>query len=182
MDDPDFQPIDTARLRLRRFRPEDAPAFARYRADPDVARYQGWEAGYPLEQAEAFMAEMAAARPGVPGGWFQVAVAHPTTDELVGDCVIHVIPHDPTVAEIGYTIAPEHQGNGYATEAVRVLIAYAFDGLGVGVVRATADARNAASIRVAERVGMSHSSTSHTTFKGEPCEERVYELRRASHR
>lgn len=180
MSAPDFRPIDTDRLRLRRFRAEDAPAFARYRADPEVARFQGWEAGYPLAQAETFVAEMATARPGVPGGWFQVAIADPASDELIGDCVLHLLPQDPEIVEIGYTIAPEHQGNGYATEAARALIAYAFDGLGVRIVRATADARNVASIRVAERLGMTHTSTTHTTFKGAPSEERAYEVRRGA--
>ena len=176
-DDP-FTPIDTERLRLRRFRGDDAAAFAGYRADPGVARFQGWEAGYPLDAAERFVREMASARPGVPGGWFQIALALLDTDELVGDCVVHVLAADPEMAEIGYTVAPAHQGHGYATEAVRALIGYVFETLDVVTVRAVTDARNAPSIKLAERLGMVRIDTVHTTFKGEPCVEYTYALRR----
>ena len=61
---------------------------------------------------------------------------------------------EPGVIKIGYTMSPAYQGRGYATEAVRALIAYAFDTLGADVVRAYASALNLASIRVAEKVGM----------------------------
>jgi RimJ/RimL family protein N-acetyltransferase len=176
-DDP-FATIETERLRLRRFRADDAAAFAAYRADPDVARFQGWEAGYPLDAAERFVKEMAAARPGVPGGWFQIAIADRDTDDLLGDCVVHVLAADPTKAEVGYTMAPGHQGRGYATEAVRALVAHVFGTLDVTTVRAVTDARNTPSIRLAERLGMEHVDTAHATFKGEPCVEYTYELTR----
>jgi RimJ/RimL family protein N-acetyltransferase len=173
-----FTPIATARLRLRRFRTDDAKALAAYRSDAEIARYQGWEAGYTQAQAEAFVHEMAVAEPGEPGGWFQVAIADPATDALLGDCVLHPHADDPAVVEVGYTLAPAHQGHGYATEAVAAIAAYAFSTLGAECVRAVTDARNTASIAVAERIGMTRVSTVHTTFKGERCMEYVYELAR----
>ena len=56
--------------------------------------------------------------------------------------------------KVGYTISPVYQGKGYATEAVAALVDYAFDVLEADVVRAYASADNAASIRVAEKVGL----------------------------
>ena len=53
--DPDFTELRTDRLVIRRFRPEDIDAFAAYRSDPDVARYQSWEA-FTRAQAETFVA------------------------------------------------------------------------------------------------------------------------------
>ena len=41
------------------------------------------------------------------------------TDRLIGDCGAHVQAEDSRQAEIGFTLAPPHQGHGYATEAVR---------------------------------------------------------------
>ncbi len=175
-----FSAIETARLRLRRFRAEDARVFAAYRARPDVARFQGWEAGYPLDAAERFVREMATVRPGMPGGWFQIAIAELDTDALVGDCVVHVPAEARTTAEIGYTMAPEHQGLGYATEAVRALVAYAFEDLGVATVRAVTDARNDPSIRLVQRLGMRRVAAEPATFKGEACVEYTYELTRPS--
>ena len=46
MVDAAFTMLTTERLVLRRFRPEDLDAFVAYRSDPQVARYQGWEAPY----------------------------------------------------------------------------------------------------------------------------------------
>ena len=78
------------------------------------------------------------------------------------------------MAEIGYTLAPEHHGHGYATEAVRALIDFAYERLDLHSVRAVTDARNTASIRVAERLGMRRVATLHTTFKNERCVECTY--------
>jgi RimJ/RimL family protein N-acetyltransferase len=175
--DPGFTSIVTERLRLRRFSPRDVSAFHAYRADPGVARYQSWR-DYTREQAERFAEQMARTDPGVPGEPFQFAVALVADDDLVGDCMLAIGAGDPPNAEIGYTIAPSHQGRGYATEAVIRLLSYAFGTHGVGTVTAVTDTRNAASIAVAERVGMRLVGSVHTTFKDEPCEEATYEITR----
>lgn len=62
-----FAPVRTRRLCLRRFRDTDAGAFAAYRSYPEVAKYQGWDAPYPLDRAETFIREMATAAIDVPG-------------------------------------------------------------------------------------------------------------------
>lgn len=175
--DPDFTELRTARLVIRRFRAADAIAFAAYRSDPSSARYQSWDDCTP-EDAEAFVTEMTAAHPGVPGEWFQFAVGDPASDELLGDVAIRVHADDTTRAELGFTFAPGHQGKGYATEAVRAVIAYAFERLGTETVLAIADARNLASIALLERIGMRRTTTEQVRFKDEWCDEHTYELRR----
>lgn len=60
---------------------------------------------------------------------------------------------DPTTAEIGYYLGKEFQGHGYATEAVNLLTAHAFDSMGLQKIYALVDARNATSARVMERAG-----------------------------
>ncbi|MCA9310367.1 MAG: GNAT family N-acetyltransferase, partial [Phycisphaerales bacterium] len=50
--------LRTSRLLIRPMVMADAPALAEYRSDPEVARYQGWEAPYPLHAAEALIATM----------------------------------------------------------------------------------------------------------------------------
>lgn len=177
--DPTFATIETERLRLRRFRDGDVEAFQAYRSDPEVARFQSWQ-DHTLEQAERFVAEMAAADPGVPGQPFQFAVARLTDDALVGDCMLAIGAGVRPSAEIGYTVAPASHGRGVATEAARALVGYAFDRQGVRAVRAVTAIRNTASIRVAERLGMRLVGTVHTAFKGEACDEHTYELTRAA--
>jgi aminoglycoside 6'-N-acetyltransferase len=177
--DPDFTELHTERLVVRRFRPEDAEAFAGYRSDPDVARYQSWEACTRV-QAETFVEEIASLHPGMPGEWFQFAVADAESDALLGDTALCVDAHEPLRAELGFTFAPAHQGMGYATEAVRATIGYAFDRLGVELVVGVTDARNTASIALLERIGMTLVSTAHVEFKDEWCDEHTYELRRGT--
>ena len=174
--DPDFSGLRTDRLVIRRFRPEDAAAFAAYRSNPDVARYQDWDS-CTRQQADDFVREMARTHPGVAGEWFQFAVADPASNELLGDVGLGVDSHDTSRAELGFTFGPAHQGKGYATEAVTRVIAYAFEPLGAESVFAVADARNHASIALIERIGMRHTTTEHVKFKGEWCDEHTYELR-----
>jgi RimJ/RimL family protein N-acetyltransferase len=151
--DRSFEPLETKRLVLRRSRPEDAAQISGYRSDPDVHRYQGWERT-DVEGIRAQIEEMSGRAPGEPGGWVQLSVDERDGGRLVGDVGLSPVDGDPGVIEIGYTIAPPHQGRGYATEAVGALVAYALGTLDAGVVRAYASAENLPSIRVAEKVGM----------------------------
>src|SRR3954471_8172307 len=82
-----FTRIESPRLLLRHFRDSDLPIFHAYRNDPELARYQGWQA--PTEaQARAFIEEVKALQPGVPGEWFQFAVELKQTGQLIGDCAL----------------------------------------------------------------------------------------------
>lgn len=145
--------LQTTRLLLRPFLPSDAATFAGYRSDPDVARYQGWEAPFSLPQARAFIASMEQVVPGTPGAWYQLAICLRVTGEQVGDCAFRVLPDEPKQAEIGFTLARPHQGHGYATEAVGGLLVHLFGTLQLHRVRAVCDVENPASARVLERVG-----------------------------
>jgi RimJ/RimL family protein N-acetyltransferase len=150
--DTGFERIVTDRLVLRRSRPEDAEAISAYRSDPDVHRQQGWERTDP-DSVRADIEEMGARIPGEPGGWVQFSVED-RDGRLVGDVGISPADGEPGVLKVGYTVSPAFQGRGYATEAVRALVDYAFRTLGADVVRAYASADNVPSIRVAEKVGM----------------------------
>jgi len=150
--DPDLAELRTERLRLRRSQPEDAEAISAYRSDPEVRAHQGWHdtsPGYIRREIE----EMLARTPGEPGGWIQFTVEAADTGQLVGDVGMRV-DEEPGVVLVGYTISPDQQGNGYATEAVGAMVDYAFETLGADMVRAYAEATNVASIRVAEKVGL----------------------------
>ena len=173
-----FVPLRTERLTLRPFTEADAERFAAYRSEPGVARYQGWEAPYPLATAFAFTRELAAATPDVPGEWFQIAVD--LDGELVGDVAFAAWAHEPRTVEIGFTIAPERQRRGYAREAVAGLLGHLFGTLGKHRVTATCDVRNAASARVLEAVGMRREGhlVEAVWAKGEWTDDLVYALLR----
>src|SRR5262245_24157919 len=151
--DTDAGPIQTERLLLRRSVPDDAETISAYRSDPNVNAQQGWERT-DVGSVRADIVEMSRRSPGESGGWVQYTVEDRQTGRIVGDVGLSLADPEPNVIKVGYTIAPEFQGSGYATEAIRALVDYAFDALGADAVRAHASAANAPSTGVAEKVGM----------------------------
>ena len=176
MADHPFLELRTPRLILRRFRPSDAREFLAYRADPEVARYQGWDPAYSLEDAEAFVESVSRASPGTPGEWFQFAAVSATTGHLVGDVGLRTDPDDPGLYELGVTVAPAHHHQGYAAEMTAAVISYAFTTLAAAAIRAITDTRNEESIRLLEHLNFRRTETTEAVFKGEECEEHTYEL------
>lgn len=146
--------LESERLILRLFRPEDAGTFAAYRSDPLVAQYQGWDAPYSPEMALLFCTEMSRQPVGIPGEWCQLALELKARGEMIGDVAFYILKQDERQAEIGFTVARRFQGQGYATEAVRRLLDYLFSDLLLHRVRANCDPDNTASARLLERVGM----------------------------
>jgi RimJ/RimL family protein N-acetyltransferase len=63
MPDVSFSELPGRRVVLRRFRPEDVAEFVAYRSLAEVARYQSWDAPYPPDEGERFVAQMMTAHP-----------------------------------------------------------------------------------------------------------------------
>src|SRR5258708_18814158 len=114
-------PHEMARLRLRRLARADLDRFQAYRCDASVARYQGWSVVDDVSAA-AFLEGMAAARCGMPGEWFQIAIAEKLDDLLIGDIGVCLRDDAARTAELGFTIALAAQGRGLGTEAVTGLL------------------------------------------------------------
>ena len=75
-------------------------------------------------------------------------------DEFLGATGFHAPDWKTPKAEIGYFLLPPARGRGIATEAVRLLVHFAFDHMNVNRVWATCDADNAASANVLRRAGL----------------------------
>ena len=168
--------ITTDRLVLRRFRLEDAAALAAYRSVPEVARYQSWTSPYSLDKARYAVQTMVAADPSYPG-WFQYAVELTDGRHLIGDVGVN-LADNLMQAEIGYTLAPDRQGHGYATEAVRAVLDHLFRVQGLHRVSAECDARNTPSARLLERLGFTREGLrrQHTWIKHEWTDDLLYGL------
>lgn len=169
--------FSTPRLIARAMRPTDVGPFVAYRSNPDIARYQSWES-YTLEQGRALVEEMQALRPGIPGKWYQFALEDVASGELVGDLAARVNPADHRELEVGFTLAPQHQGKGYATEALTGLLDYAFESLGVRRVIAVTDALNHSAAALLARVGMRQEAhfKENVFFKGSWGSEFVFAI------
>lgn len=170
--------LETPRLIMRPFNERDIPVFSAYRSDPNVARYQGWNAPYSLDLAAAFVAGMQTAQPGTPGEWYQLAIEVKASGEMIGDGAFHLLKEDIRQAEIGLTLARSAQGQGYAVEVTRRLLDYLLGELGLHRVKATCDALNLAAARTLERAGMRREAyfVEHLWFKGAWSSEYVYAI------
>lgn len=145
--------FETPRLLIRPFRDCDLEPFLKYRNDPRVAEYQGWGVPFQRQKAIEFISEMKKATPGMPGEWYQFAIEHRDTHQLLGDMAFHVMQSNTQQACIGYTLAHDQQGHGYATEAVQRLLDYLFRELNLHRVVAECDVLNTASYQLLERMG-----------------------------
>ena len=154
MPDENFTELAGDRVVLRRFRLDDLPVFVAYRSCAKVARFQSWDAPYPREEGERFIRQQMHEHPDTAGEWFQFAAALRPAGPLIGDCAAKPDADDPRQCEIGFTIATEHQGHGYATEAARLLVGYPSTERGKHRITASCDPRNAASAAVLEKLGM----------------------------
>jgi RimJ/RimL family protein N-acetyltransferase len=148
-----FDPIITERLELRRLTTDDADALFAYRSNPIVAKYQDWKPE-SVEQTRAFIDKLSGIELDTPLTWFQLALVHRETRQLIGDCGLHFLKDDRRQSEIGITLAPSHQRQGFALETVRAVLEYVFTGLGKHRVFASMDPRNTAVIELFKRVGM----------------------------
>src|SRR5262249_32408657 len=124
MADTAFTELRSPRLLLRRLGHDDGAAPCAYRALPRVARYQDWESFGPDEAARLIDGQ-SGLEPNVPGTWFQLGIVVAATGDLVGDCGLHCRGEDPCQMEVGITLAPAHQGRGYANEAIECLLGFA---------------------------------------------------------
>jgi RimJ/RimL family protein N-acetyltransferase len=154
MPDRHFTTLAAERIALRRFTMKDLPVFVAYRSDPDVARYQSWEAPYPRATGARMIRDLLRVHPDTPGQWFQFGIELLATGELIGDCASCTDLVDSRQAEVGFTLRPEFQGRGYATEAAGALLGYLFGARAKHRVTARCDPRNAGSVAVLERLGM----------------------------
>jgi len=136
-----FPLLETARLRLRRFAASDLPVFVAYRNDPEIARYQSWDT-FSEAEGHAFLREQLQTVPGTPGAWCQFALEHKATGRMLGDCALQVDAAEQRQGQIGFTLARENQGRGFATEAVARLLDYGFSELRLHRIIAITDSEH----------------------------------------
>ncbi len=149
-----FPTLETARLRLQAFQEQHLEVFAQYRSHPQVAQYQAWDAPYSIQQAYQFFHELQTIQPGKIGEWYQVAITLKSNTQIIGDCAFCILAEDPQQAEIGCTLAPNYQNQGYAFEALHQLIDYLFLAYQLHRIRAICHVENYPSQRLLTKLGM----------------------------
>ncbi len=145
--------IETARLRLRRPHPADAePVFTRYASDPEVTRFLGWPRHDSIGQTRAFL-EFS------DGEWERWGAGpyliESKDGRLLGGTGLGV--ETPFRAATGYVLARDAWGLGYATEALRAMVALA-PAVGLGRLHALCHPEHVASRHVLEKCGFTRES------------------------
>lgn len=164
--------IETARLRLRPFTPDDLDIHhATVYSDPDVMRYMPGGAPRTREMTERVIASFT--RHWEKHGYGPWAVTERATGRLIGQCGLNNIPLEEETFDFCYTVAPEKPvqvevlyaltkdcwGQGYATEGARASLRYGFEKLGLDLIFALAFPKNTGSRRVMEKIGMTYAGT-----------------------
>ena len=145
--------LETDRLILRRLTIDDLDAlFALYR-DPEIRKYFP-EGTLTYEETKDELEWFLNGHPHYPqlGLW---ATILKETDQFIGRCGLLPWTIDGRQeVEVAYLLAKEVWGQGLATEAAQAIVHYAFEQLGYSRIIVLVDRENAASIRVATKIGM----------------------------
>ena len=144
--------LRTARLLLRPFRAGDHPDLSAIFSDPEM-HWLDPEIRSP-EGTAVFLDHALAMETREPRSGWKFAVVRAADNVLLGSTELLVETPEHRRGTMGYLIAPAAQGHGYATEAARAVLEFAFTGGGLHRVWATCDPGNAGSIRVLEKAGM----------------------------
>lgn len=171
--------LATDRLILRELAERDAPRICEIEATPGVGRYLSRFAD-TLEGAHEYVQGILAEARLLPRLVFDFAVTVRGDDRLLGRCGMKRGDSEPRDAMIWYVFDPAYHGNGYATEAARALVDFAFRDLHLHRVWADADPRNPASLRVMQRLGMRQEAhhIENVFIRDEWCDSVIYAMLR----
>ena len=149
--------LTTSRLRLRRPVAADAAAiFTRYASDPAVTRFLAWPTHRSLADTHAFLALSDGEWSRWPASAYLIELL--ASEQLLGSTGLTF--ESATVASTGYVLARDAWGCGYATEALRAMVALAAS-LGVQRLYAFCHPEHRPSQRVLEKGGLKRDPGMH---------------------
>jgi len=167
--------LTTPRLLLRTFRRDDLPLYAALNADPEVVRYLG---GVPLTPQHSDEIAQSAQQCFAEEGIGLLAIERREDAAFLGMCGLHHQQSYPDDVEVGWRLAREHWGRGYATEAATAWMEYAFGSLGLPRVISITDPPNERSLAVMHRLGMVFDHAAEVEDDGVMFQAVVYSITR----
>lgn len=149
-------PIHTLRLTLRDFRASDFDAVFAYASDPEVTRFMFYG---PRDQEEThdYLQRMLQSQTQTPRLTWELAVVRRGDGRLIGACDLTM--EQALEADLGYILARDAWGQGYATEIAGALLGVGFEQLGLQRIFAICDINHLASVRVLEKAGLRRETT-----------------------
>lgn len=156
--------LETERLELRRLGVDDARFVLRLVNEPSFRENIGDKGLRTLEDAERFLREGYWTRQSKPG-YGQFLVELKSDGAAAGVCGL-LYREQWDMSDIGFAFLPQYWGRGLALEAASAVLRYASEELGVEKVVGLTTKDNLPSIRVLEKLGMTHETTLETTAGG----------------
>ncbi|RIJ71286.1 N-acetyltransferase [Nakamurella silvestris] len=171
-------PVPTERLYLRLMVEDDVDAVHSYMSRADVCEYLLFTPR-DREEVAAKVAEFAAHTTlAADRDYLELAVIRRDDERLLGHVYFALESVEHETAEIGWTLHPDHHGQGYASEAADAVLGMAFEVLGLHRVVAKLDPRNDASVALCLRLGLRHEAhhVQDMMFKGSWADTGVYAI------
>jgi aminoglycoside 6'-N-acetyltransferase len=173
-------PFENGGLIFRLFNEADVAAFAAYRSESEVARYQGWPLPFTEDRAQEMIRDMSEQGGVAKGAWVNVALCTTSPDgqaQLIGDVAVG-LNGTGDIADVGFTIATNFQRQGFATRATQAVLTE-LQRHGVHTFMASVHPENLASLRVLSKLGFLHVRTDKGAYAhrdGTMVDDAVYKL------
>jgi ribosomal-protein-alanine N-acetyltransferase len=150
--------IETARLRLRTFEPDDLETLYRIWSNSDMTRYirPGWQP--TLEDIENYLERTR--KRWQERGFSHLAITTKENESLIGYCGFQYVEETPLI-ELLYGLEPPFWNRGYTTEAARAALRFAYENTELDSIIALSYPENKGSWRVMEKVGMKYEKIAH---------------------
>ncbi|TDO45388.1 RimJ/RimL family protein N-acetyltransferase [Kribbella sp. VKM Ac-2527] len=163
----------TDRLVLRPFRDSDLEPWVAMNTDPEVMKYLG---GKPLSPEESERITVGVNKRYESDGIGFLAIERRSDGAFLGACGLQHEPWYPDDMELGWRLAREYWGHGYATEAASSWMAYGFTELDLPRIISITDTPNERSIAVMRRLGMSFDHAAELEEDGDTFEAVIYSI------
>ncbi len=171
-------PIRTERLLLRPFEADDLEALYAMQSRDDVTRYLEWGPRSRDEAQHMLDRLMRMTAIDDHSNALRLAALLPSSGILIGDFSLWRVSHEHNQGEIGFVVHPDHHGNGYGTEGAALLLRLGFEEVRLHRIMGRCDARNVASARLMEKLGMRQEAhlRENELLKGEWTDELIYAM------
>lgn len=151
-----FPEMNTARLVLRPLTEADAPEIFILRTDSRVNKYIDRSAPADISEVVGFIRKIIE---GITNNrWIYWAICLTEDPKLIGTICLWNFSEDQSVAEIGYELIPDFQGFGYMDEALRGILDYGFERVGLKKIEAFTHVDNQRSTRLLEKNRFRHEA------------------------
>jgi len=145
--------INGDRVLLRDVNENDWYEVHQYASKAIVCKYQPWGPN-TITESQTFVKEAVVDLKKSPRKRFVFAIIVKQTEKLIGVIELNIRDENNRISEVGYIIHPAYWGQGFATEAAKLMINYSFTQLNMHRIYATCDPRNIGSSKVLEKIGM----------------------------